>query len=433
MSDTASAADPADSGAGVKSRRGRRILALVLILILLLMVGAAYLLYRLVTPQGGGANAEQNNGVTWVRSIYGIDKTVQGSLERAQAAVTSADGAIWVVDAIHRSLLRFTPDGLFTGSVKGPADAPLTIPGRFAIGPDGRFYVVETSLDVVRILDEQNRDVGSFKIPKPVSVAVSEDRIVVGAISGFAILASDGKPIKVIGSRGSGDDQFDYVHGVAIGDDGTIFVMDSWNNRLSAYDPTGKRLWITRTGKRNNNAQTEEGGPLTIPEQKDQDLKGTQAMQLPLGLTIDGAGRIVVIDMFEGTLNVFDPKDGTFMAEYGETGPDDGEFFYPVSVSYDRGRDWFTVADALNNRVQIIRLPDSAGSGATQAAARRVLSGPLRACLFPFLLLILALIVYIVVRSIRKRRAERDEGTGSAALSTPDSVDEESVEIPASE
>ena len=235
---------------------------------------------------------------------------------------------------------------------------------------------------------------------------------------------------------------------MAIGENGNIYAMDSWNNRLSAYDPTGKRLWIKRTGKPNNNAQTEDGGPLTIPEQKDVDLKGTDQMQLPLGMTIDGAGRLVVIDMFEGTLNVFNPENGDFIAKYGETGPDDGEFFYPVSVGYDKARDWFTVADALNNRVQVIRLPDSAGAGGTQAAVRRALAGPLRACLFPFLLLILALIAYIVYRSIQKRRAARavgeqtpeslasdSVGTDEQApeTSASDPVDEESVEIPASE
>ncbi len=97
--------------------------------------------------------------------------------------------------------------------------------------------------------EAEPRSTGSFQIPKPVSVAVSEDRVVVGAISGSRFSRSDGKPIKIVGSRGKGDDQFDYVHGVAIGDNGNIYVVDSWNNRLSAYDPTGKRLWIKRTGK----------------------------------------------------------------------------------------------------------------------------------------------------------------------------------------
>jgi len=407
MSDTANPAVSSDSNPRVRSKRGRRILGFVLILLILLLGVAAYFLYTILTPSGGRASDDKVNGVTWVRSIYGIDDTVQGSLERAQAAVPGSDGTIWVVDAIHKSLLRFTPDGRFTGAVTGPADAPLTQPGRFAIAPDGKFYVVETSADTVRVLNEANVEDGSFLIPEPVSIAVSEDKIVVGAISGFAILEKTSKPIKVVGSRGKNDDQFDYVHGVAIGDNGNIYVVDSYNNRISAYDPDGERLWIKRTGKPQNSAETVDGGPLTVEEPEDAALTGDDALQLPLGMTIDGAGRLVVIDMFEGTLNVFNPRDGSLIGKYGETGPDDGEFFYPVSVSYDEGRDWFTVADALNNRVQIVRIPDSAGDGANQAAIRRGLAGPLRACLFPFLLLLLALIAWLVFRAIRKRRAAK--------------------------
>ena len=266
MSDTANSAVPNSPGPNpnpnpkVKSTRGRRILTFVLVLLILLLGVAGYLLYRIITPSGGGATAEQTNGVTWVRSIYGINDTVQGSLERAQAAVPSSNGTIWVVDAIHKSLLRFTPDGRYTGELKGPKAAPLTQPGRFAIGPDGKFYVTETNIDNVRVINAANQEAGSFIIPKPVSIAVSEDRIVVGAISGIAILDKTAKPIKIIGSRGKGPDQFDYVHGVAIGDNGNIYAVDSYNNRVSAYDQDGKRLWIERTGKPQNNAQTVNGG-----------------------------------------------------------------------------------------------------------------------------------------------------------------------------
>lgn len=409
----------------VKSRRGRRVLGLILAVLILLLGLSSYLLYRLVAvPAGaGGGSRGAEAGITWVRSIYGVDDTIQGSLERAQAAVSAADGSIWVTDGIHRSLLHFTADGRYLGEIRGPEESPLDTPGRFAIGPDGLFYVCETAGDAIVVLDSNNQDAGSFRIPQPVSVAVSEDRIVVGSISGFAILDKQGQPIKVIGTRGKGDDQFDYVHGVAIAENGNIYVSDSFNNRISAYDSEGNRLWIVRTGKPNNSANTDEGR-LTVPEPEDATLTGVEAMQLPLGLTIDGAGRIVVIDMFDCTLAAFDPEDGSLLAKYGEVGPDDGEFFYPVSVSYDPGRDWFTVADALNNRVQIVRLTDSSGGGEAVAAVRRALTGPLRACIFPFLLLILAIIVWLVTRARRKRYVEEpiavDEITAEDAFDRAD-------------
>ena len=431
MSDTANAALTETPAPRVKSTRGRRILTFVLIILILLLGLASYLLYRIISPTSGASTPAQDNGVTWVRSIYGINNNVQGSLERAQAAVPAADGTIWVTDGVHRSLLHFTPDGRYTGQIAGPAKAPLVGPSRFAIGPDGKFYVCETQVDDVRVLNSADQEAGSFVIPKPVSIAVSQNRIVVGAIAGFAILDKTGKPVKVVGSRGKGPDQFDYVHGVAIGSNGNVYVVDSYNNRLSAYDPSGKRLWIERTGKPNNSANTKQGS-LNVPEPKDVALKPSQQLQLPLGLTIDGAGRLVVVDMFDCTLAVFNASNGAFIAKYGEAGAEDGKFFYPVSVGYDKGRDWFTVADSLNNRVEVVRLPGSAGGGAVQAAIGRGLAGPLRACLFPFLLLLVALVTWGIVRIRRNRRvSSAGNGESSASAVSPDS--EDSVENSSSE
>lgn len=401
----------------VKSRRGRRIMALIIAVLVILMLVSSFLLYRLIAvPKGADTGAaEGGNGLTWVRSIYGMSDLPKDQLERAQAAVTADDGTIWVTDGAHRTLMHFNADGSFLGTLSGNATGTLDVPSRFDIGSDGKFYVCETAGDAIVVLDAAGKDAGSFRIPSPVSVAVSEDRIVVGSISGFAILDKTGKPVNVVGSRGKGDNQFDYVHGVAIGDNGNIYVADSYNNRLSAYDPAGKRLWIVRTGKPANTAEFTDGA-LVTQEASGTALEGDNALQLPLGLTIDGAGRIVVVDMFDCTLAAFDSKDGKFLGKYGEVGAEDGKFFYPTSLDYDGQRDWFTVADALNNRVQIIRLPGSSGGDDAAAAVRRALTGPLRACLFPFLLLVLALIVWLVVRAIRKRRDAAERARVQAAM-----------------
>jgi DNA-binding beta-propeller fold protein YncE len=405
-----------------KSRRGRRIFGLVLIVLVLLLGLSATLLYRLISvPTTTGRSGEQvdTGGLEWVRSIYGMSNKGEDQFSRTQAGVPAADGSIWVTDGMHQMLMHFTPDGRFVGTLNSVDASPLVAPSRFAIGPDGLFYICETNFDRVRVLRPDGTDAGSFTIPKPVSIAVSGDRIAVGAVSGFAILEKNGKPIKIIGSRGKGDGQFDYVHGIAFGPDGNVYVADSYNNRLSAYDRDGKRLWIERTGKPSNGAEL-VNDMLATQEVTGTQLTGDQALQLPLGLTIDGAGRIVVIDMFDCSLAVFNAKDGKFVAKYGTAGAEDGQFFYPVSVGYDPGRDWFTVADALNDRIEIVRIPGSSGAGGAVAVVNRTLAGPLRACLFPFLLLLLAIIVWLVVRSMRRRRLRRAAASEALSPEAPD-------------
>ena len=61
--------------------------------------------------------------------------------------------------------------------------------------------------------------------------------------------------------------------------------------------------------------------------------------------------------------------------------------------------------DTQNGRVQIIRLPGSGGSGL--AGANRVLTGPLRACIIPLLLIILAIVAGIIYRVMKRRKNKR--------------------------
>lgn len=403
MSDIPITAMPPVSAPARKSRKGRLILGLILAVLLLLLGLATFLLFRLIDPPGGPAPEADLGGVTWVRSIYGMSLAPQDQFGRTAAAVPGPDGSIYIVDAQHLAVMRFTPDGRFIEFFRGPANDPLAAPSRMAVGSDGLMYIVETQQDRVRVLDPEGNDAGSFNIPRPISVAVSDDRIVVGSVMGFAILDKEGNPVEVIGSRGQADYQFDYVHGVAIAEDGNIFVADSFNNRLSAYDADGNRLWIVRTGKPGNQARM-EGGRLTVREVEDQALRGRDALQLPLGITLDGAGRIVVADMFECTLAVFNSEDGSFVGKFGNVGAEDGKFFYPTSVSYDPQRDWFTVADSLNNRAQVVRIPGSSAGGDIAAAANRAITGPARACAIPLALIILVAAILIISRAGKKRK-----------------------------
>lgn len=407
----------ADSGQGsekYKSRRGRRLFILLLLLLLTLLGFASYFLLRLITPAGAPSQGDDLAGITWVRSIYGFSDAPEDQFNLVQSAVPGPDGSVWINDGDRRSIFQFTPEGEFVREEAGPEDNPLSIPGRVAFGPDGLMYVTERQNDLVRVLDPNGNDAGSFGIPSPFSIDVGEDRIAVGTRFGFAILDKEGAPIKVIGAMGKGEDEFDYVHGIAIGDNGNVYVVDSFNNRLSAYDSEGNRLWIVRTGLPTNQAEVVDG-KLKIQSDAKPELAEADQLQLPMGLTIDGAGRLVVIDMFECALAVFDAEDGSFIGKYGEFGAEDGKFLYPTSLAYDAERDWFTIADNMNSRAQIVRIPGSAGGNDAAAAVNRALSGPLRACLFPLLLLVLIIIVWLAARAIRKRRRASETDAVDAA------------------
>jgi hypothetical protein len=275
----------------------------------------------------------------------------------------------------------------------------IAYPVAVAVDPSGLIYIADETKSSVWVMTRDNEIVRRIFVPTPKSIAVSGDRLVVGSASGFVIMSPTGEVIKVLGTQGSGDDQFEGVRGAAIDQAGTIYIADQYNNRVSAYDKNGTRKWIVSTGAPGNAKPVSESIVSTLSS-------APARMQIPAGLTVDGAGRLVVVDPFGFDLTVLSPADGSLIAKYGAPGTLDGQFVYPSSVSYDPARDWFAVADTQNTRVQIIRLPGSGGTG--MSGARRALSGPLRACVAPLLLILLVIIAAIVSRIVQRRRRRRE-------------------------
>ena len=393
------------SKTNTKSTRGRRIMIVVLVFLFLLLCSASYLLFRLVTPAGEIASSEEAQGITWVRSIYGWGSGPDQQLVRPASVAIANDGSILVPSVEGNAQIhRFGADGSYDGAFAGSeGEGRVLFPTGITVGPDGSIYVVQTTQEnLLKLTPDGAETVLMINVVKPSSVAVSEDRIVVGAKEGFAILDIEGTPIQVIGSGGFGEDQFDTVSGVAIDDDGYIYVVDTYNNRISKYDPQGQRLWLVRTGNPGNQAANE--GAMSLDTETD----APAAMQTPGAAVIDGSGRLVVVDTLDFSLAVFDPENGEFIAKYGTFGGDEGQFVYPSGLAYDAERDWFAIGDLGNDRVQIVRIPDSASS-TLLPAARRALTGSLRALFLPLILLVLAL-VYLAYRKIRDAR----QGRGAA-------------------
>jgi sugar lactone lactonase YvrE len=396
-------------------QRTRRILVSVLVVLVILLLIASYGLLRIFEPIGRIASVKEAKGVTWVRSIYGWGPGDDQRFWGPQGVGISQDGTIWVTTQGQNRVAAFNPDGsptamLYQGSPADPKtpDA-LSYPVAVAVDPSGLVYIADQTKSLVRVMTRDNKIVRSIFVPAPSSIAVSNDRLVVGSASGFVIMTPAGEVVKVLGTQGKGIDEFQAVRGVVIGKDGTIYATDQYNNRVSAYDRNGKRKWIISTGNPGNQRPVSSSMSSSV-------TSAPANMQIPAGMTIDGADRLVIVDPFGFDLTVLDSKDGRFIAKYGTAGTIDGQFVYPSDVAYDPARDWFVVTDTQNGRVQIVRLPDSGGS--RLAAANRTLAGPARACLVPLLLIILAIIAGIVYRLFKRRRKRQLSPAETAA---PDS------------
>lgn len=394
------------------SRRGRRILTELFIILIIILLITTFMLTQLLRPEGIGSG-EELGGVTWVRSIYGYGPDISQMVEPASVAVDPGGGELWVSDQVRFRLVKFNAStGAFVDEMPGDptSEESFTYPSNIAVAPDGWIYVAESTYNRVSVFDENGEFVERIEVPSPLSVTANEDMVIIGAEAGFAAYDRDGALIGIIGTRGKDEDQFDMVNGVALDDDSNAYIVDSFNNRISKYDPEGFLLWMVHTGPPGNESygsMMDEEELATLAEEY------PALMQVPMGATIDGAGRLVVIDLLDFTIAAFDTEDGAFLGKWGTYGQKDGKFAYPADIEYDAEFDWYVVADSGNRRAQIIRLPDSGGDAAS--AARRLLSGPLRSCCIPLILLLIMLVLWVALRNRKRDRLESVEANASFA------------------
>lgn len=391
-----------------RSKRGRRMMMVVLILLVFLLLVATLFLLNLIRPKGEIASKEDAGQVTWVRSIYGWGDMPNEQLV-APAVVgfnNSGDLVIPNTGADVVAGLRFDNSGVYKDMFAGDDKGRLAYPTGVDVAPDGRMYFLQGPRNEILVLDRAGKKTERvMNVDIPTAIDVTEDRIAIGARDGWVITDLDGNIVLgPVGTRGKGPDQYDVVSGIALDADNNVYVVDTYNNRISKFDSRGKRLWITDAGNPSNQAANTGGESMkaTVPE-------GSAGLQSPTSAVLDGAGHLVVVDPLDFTIALFDTKTGKFVNKYGTFGKSDGQFMYPSSIDYDPVRDWFAVADTMNNRVQIVRLPGTGGSPASAFA--RSLTGPIRACLIPLLLLLIALIVW----AVRRRRAKKQREAAAAA------------------
>ncbi|MCL2379635.1 MAG: NHL repeat-containing protein [Coriobacteriia bacterium] len=385
-----------DQGADAQKRMRRTLAVVAVILIILLLLGCLLLNALLGDRE---RPAEDTGGVTWIRSVYAYGPEPRQFIAPSSGSFQPGSTDLWITDPSSYRMVRFDWHGNFQEVWYNDGEGlSVNFPTRIAVASNGDMWITETTYSRVYVYDSNQNRINMMHVPRPHSIAINDNIAIVGTVGGIAAFERDGTLIGFLGERGREDGMFDIVNGVLLEPDNTFYVVDTFNARLSKYNPDFEREWIVGLGEPISAGSSEEA-LARAGQQTDEFPAG---MQMPMGITMDAAGRLIIIDNMDFSVAAFDPADGSFLGKWGTFGMEHGQFMNPSDISYDPITDSFLVSDNGNGRIQIISLPDSGGDLVSQL--NRLLNGPLSACLIPLLLIILFIILMTIWNFLKKRR-----------------------------
>lgn len=166
------------------------------------------------------------------------------------------DGSFYVSDGYRNArVVKFSATGeyLFEWGRKGTEPGEFDLPHAIDVDDAGRVYVADRSNARVQVFDGQGNFLAQWRsteLGRPYSIAVSGDRAIVvdggdqpeqgPDRSGAAEVDLNGRVLARFGRFGNQDGQFRLTHDVAIGSDGSIFVVDAWGQRVQRFIRAGR-------------------------------------------------------------------------------------------------------------------------------------------------------------------------------------------------
>jgi len=196
------------------------------------------------------------------------------------------------------------PDGFI--SMEGELPGELNNPRGVDIGPDGLIYVA----------DSRNHRIQVF----------SPDGMLENNWGSYANVLEQDAP------GGTFNEPWD----VAVAEDGTIFVADTFNHRIQKFDKNGRFIKMWGVFAQGQDPESFWG---------------------PRGIAIDDIGNVLVTDTGNKRIVVFD-SELNYLTQFGGGGFEAGQFDEPVGIAVSRNNE-VVVADTWNRRIQIFSVDDS--------------------------------------------------------------------------
>lgn len=169
-----------------------------------------------------------------------IAEQAQGLAQPHDAALSPDGKIIYVTDMANSRVvvldaMTLKSIGTFgTGVLSYPHDAEFDAQGRLLVADTGNDRIA-----IFKVRGAQAELVGELKgLEGPEGVAVTGDGrvLVTNTRSGTLSVFREGKIERTVGGQGTRDGEFSHPHDVEVAPDGTVYVVDSANNRVQVFD-----------------------------------------------------------------------------------------------------------------------------------------------------------------------------------------------------
>jgi DNA-binding beta-propeller fold protein YncE len=315
-----------------RKRRQRKVALLLLIVAII-----AFLIYRALTGE---------TPIPGISSqVPQYESTIYGVAQPMGVAVSPDGDRVYVTESGGRRLVRvYDSSGKEVDTLKPPGHrGEWRLPVYVAVNPEsGDVYVSDRLREDVDVYDEEGEYLRAFRPDGPLGKGANplglafgpEEDLYMTDVGGGrkdhrVLVFGDGEePLRRIGARGA----FWFPNGLAVDEEGDVYVADSNNGRLAILDPDGKLVASIQRGV------------------------GDGDLGLPRGVAIHD-GKLYVVDTTAHVAKVYDLGDDvtevpTYIGSFGGEGFADGTFQYPNGIAID-GDGRIYVTDRENNRVQI--------------------------------------------------------------------------------
>jgi len=301
-------------------------------------------LIALLVWAGGGINWSQEPPYSLVHT-WGEKGSGPGQFNDP-TGIAVTDTEVFVSDARNGRIQVFDHEGTFRRAFGSPGDGigelgrpmNLTIQGKKLYVPEymnDRIQVFSLAGELLEIIGGPGNGPGQFNAPGGVAVADNGDLFVADFYNHrVQHLRADGSFVRqwgTTGETGKGAGEYTYPTDVTFADNGTVYVADGYGNRVQVFDAGGDFLhkW---------------GGPFALGLYGP--FKGwfTTATSIAVG----PEGNVVVADFYNDRIQKF-TADGAYLTAFGSESENPGHTAMAVAIE-SNGTVWSV--NFADNRVE---------------------------------------------------------------------------------